>query len=1130
MAFEWVAGLFQTEQTRGLSGDTAYTVALDDANPYYNYRLRRHRADGDIVGDHNLLWFTSPYVKRRSGLGTHVAAEVGEGVANYTDVLLILSAEDHARIDATWQAAVERALQQEFENFCRRESFSRLHAHRQLGFRILCDGSEQMGGQSLGLSAGEFVTGLLPNLYTGPVRGSFPVIGVNVNLPGVWEGYQEVGRLYNDQILFTLGNHWLDNYRHPGLEQAALYRLRQYSDGSFVHIINPDLQDRYQVTTANQGGASVLTLATRAGKPLAYIVLAVIDPPPTRPSMAPGLTDTPAPVGRSPGPRPGPSSPSVPSIAPPMMLDDGELGGGAAGDLGGKTIIPDAPSDRIFTLQERGALLQKVHFSAFMLGYDVYLGRRGELGTHVEDPAATFQVRKRSVSLVAHIEGVKVGGRPVPADVEVPIEGDMRIEVAGQRLEYRDLRDQRVEGWPYVGEIRRPASSTYMIWGEDYQVGRSRECRVVLPDEPRNENIHWKPSVGDGATIRARKGEIPKSRFYTDSIMVASEHATVDLRAAIPEVICQARHCYVFVRRNGEVLPLFPASSGRQPQRSALQPGDEVMIGNCLFHVGFTPAGEATKTAPAPKVDLSADSLADAVGAPDLSRLDRSPAPAERRTPTDPPPATPVPDIAPPALVDDDEVLGLGAPSLPPMDAPPPAPLPPPPPPVDDADDADDSEEDDLSDHAEPSDGFDDPDLSVHGDEVEEEATTRVNRLPEPRDPDKRLRRHTPPLDSHHPPAIDDAEDDPTHPGMILPSEGFDDLRGADLSAVSRPDITDEISLDAPAADSRDVAGWEDAEWPEDDSAPSMPSVPDDDLPGGPPSSVPPPFPEVEAEETELASGDDDDDDVEPQQTVEADPAEAPPPAPVPQEEPEDTVRDLEPVTPSDEVVFTDDNEAQFELGRPMHLIQSGWMVNGEVVCGNHLDADLVLPENRIHEEQVFARRDYFRLKVRGKRGKLTVLSPSEVLIDDGDSTETVYDDPADHVIDVIRRDDDGEEDFAVRLSLVADKALPDPRARLVALDYDDPLAAALVIRGLPKGADRTLTIDGVDLTLHFDGEKVTVSDYLDTYRRGEGFHPFFVQRDGGRFVTAPEDGSAFEVSSGDRLVVGISVFVLRQE
>ncbi|MCA9492877.1 MAG: hypothetical protein KC621_23255, partial [Myxococcales bacterium] len=570
MAFEWVAGLFQSDnqQTRGLSGDQAHTVALDDSNPYYNFRLRRHKAEGDLITDPGLLWYTSPYVKRRSGLGTHVSAEVGEGTtATYTDVLLILSREDFARAGGDWQQGSMRALQQEFDNFCRRENFNRLHAHRPLGVRILEDGSEAMGGQTLGLQRGEFITGILPNLYTGPVRGSYPVIGVHLNLPGVWDGYQEVGRLYNDQILFTLGNHWLDNFSHPSLQQAALYRLRQYPDGSFVHVVNPDLQDQYQVTSTNQGGASVLTLATRAGVPLAYMVLAVIDPPSARPSGrtgSPSMTPTPAPsaVPTAPHQRPGrpdikvPAAPQpqanrapgggvgVPSIAPPMLLDEGSMGGGG---LGGKTIIPDMPMERVFTLQERGALLQKVHFSNFMLGYDVYLGARGELGTHVENPAATFQVRRRSVSLVAHADNVIVGGRPVPSGVEVPIEGDVKIEVAGQKLEYRDLRGLQVDGWPYVGEIQRPASSTYMVWGEDYQIGRSRECRLVLPDEPRNDNIHWKPSVGDGATIRARTGEIPKSRFYTDSIMVASEHSGIDLRGEVPKAVCTARHCYVYV-------------------------------------------------------------------------------------------------------------------------------------------------------------------------------------------------------------------------------------------------------------------------------------------------------------------------------------------------------------------------------------------------------------------------------------------------------------------------------------------------------------------------------------------------------------------------------------------------------
>jgi hypothetical protein len=226
-----------------------------------------------------------------------------------------------------------------------------------------------------------------------------------------------------------------------------------------------------------------------------------------------------------------------------------------------------------------------------------------------------------------------------------------------------------------------------------------------------------------------------------------------------------------------------------------------------------------------------------------------------------------------------------------------------------------------------------------------------------------------------------------------------------------------------------------------------------------------------------------------------------------------------------------DDSEAQFELGRPLHVVQSGWMINGEVVVGNHDGADLVLPENRITEDQVFEARDYFRLKVRGRRGTLTMLTPSEVLVDEADPEEASYSDVEKRIIDVIRRDDTGEEDFAVRLQLRADKALPDPRARLLGIDVEDPLAAALVTRGLPKGAPRTLPLgNGLTVTLRFDGEKVEVSDYLDTYRLDDGFRPFFVQRDGKRFVTAPEDGTPFEVSSGDRLVVDACVYVLRQE
>lgn len=1145
MAFEWVAGLFQSDnqQARGLSGGSGTNsgggsgIPLDDSNPYYNYRLRRHKAEGDLIADPGLLWYTSPYVKRRSGLGTHVGAEVGDGTANYTDVLLILSREDFGRASADWQAGASRALQTEFDNFCRRENFNRLHAHRPLGVRIIEDESTAMFGHSLQLTRGEFVTGLLPNLYTGPVRGSYPVIGVHLNLPGVWDGYQEVGRLHNDQILFTLGNHWLDNFSHPSLQQAALYRLRQYPDGSFVHIVNPDLQDQYQVTSTNQGGASVLTLATRTGQPLAYMVLAVIDPPANRvskPPIAAGSAPTPVSANRRPdiqmpnlsgGTQPGTTgaiankardtrarpagNESVPSIAPPMMLDDVVSTPIQKIGLGGKTIIPDAPSERIFTLQERGALLQKVHFSAFMLGYDVYLGSRGELGTHVEDPAATFQVRKRSVSLVAHVDGVLVEGRSIAAGVEVPIEGDVKIEVAGQKLEYKDQRGLQLDGWPYVGEIRRPASSTYMIWGEDYQVGRSRECRVVLPDEPRNDNIHWKPSVGDGTTIRARTGEIPKSRFYTDSIMVASEHASIDLRGEKPKVVCTARHCYAYIRRNNEVHSLYPTTSPQQPKEIELTPGDEILIGNCLFHVGYT-AGEAIAPAPAPKLTLPgaqsetptpnterdgspsptrgntaglSEALSGAVAAPDLENLDSDTIPPIPSRVGQPPAK---PETKPANRTDTQRVsprMERGFLSDPPPPGPPPEDVPGsiPPPPI----------------RTEP--GYD---SIVDG-------SFRVS----------------PPLA----PANEPTDDEPTVSGLLIRPIGgqrplLDKTAPGTGSGATLDRWEDDITGDPDAEPAPpDVGGWDSDEWPpgEEDEV---------SLTGEPPTrdpqeltDQPPPPRIVEPVEPTVAREDPATGPITNPVTAPIAAVANPVTGPVVAPPPMPTVRT---------VVFIDDAEAQFEIGRPLHLVLAGWMVNGDVMCGNHVGCQLVIPENRIRLDQELVAREYFRLRVRGRKGTVEILSPSEVDVDEA-SPRAVYEDPEAHTFDVIRRDDAGERDFAVRLKLVEDRRLPDPRARFVSLDTEDPLAGALVTRGLPKGAPRTLELDGVRLTFLFDGTTIKVSDYLDTYRPKPGsdvFHPFFVQRGEERFKTAPEDGAAFLLKAGDRMVIGPCVYVLREE
>ena len=50
---DWIANLFQSEQTRGLSGGLSAAVTVDESNPFYNYRLQRHQVQG--------IWFPNPY-------------------------------------------------------------------------------------------------------------------------------------------------------------------------------------------------------------------------------------------------------------------------------------------------------------------------------------------------------------------------------------------------------------------------------------------------------------------------------------------------------------------------------------------------------------------------------------------------------------------------------------------------------------------------------------------------------------------------------------------------------------------------------------------------------------------------------------------------------------------------------------------------------------------------------------------------------------------------------------------------------------------------------------------------------------------------------------------------------------
>lgn len=606
---EWgdiISRIFSTGRTQGLSGTAEAVLDPDPASAFYASRLRKHHTDGDLVADPGLLWSTPSYGGRKGGLLAHVASERGESSASFTDVLFVINQQDARRAAAwaggePWAEHAGQLVGLSFDRFAQKEEVNLPFPRRPLRYWFVADGSREMLAQSFGLGPGEFVSGLLPNLYIGPSTSSQPVVSIHLNLPGVWEGYREVGRLYSDQLLFTLGRHWLDNFHHPSLREPSIYRLQQFSNGTLVHEISPELQDRFVVRSDKVEGASVLTIAERSGRPIAFLVLAVMEASAVETGPR-TTTQASAEFG---------GRPMLPEVEPRR-------------EVGQKTIIPGEMGGRVLTLRERGALLQKVHFSAFMEGYDVYIGSNGQMATLMPNPRAIVQVRGRKVTLLSQSETVKVGGRSLNNGGNMPLQGEMDIEIDGHPFYYRDLSDVVVDGWPYLGELRRPGIGTYLEFGSPFRIGRDRRCKVRLPDEPHNDNISWLPQVDYGTMIRARNGDIPKSRFYTDSIMVASEHLEVDLSNE-PVVRSLAKHCYSFIRRGNRVIPLFPREGADGIREAMIEPGDEILVGNCLFQANWPPAEvQKRTTALAPPSFMTTVDLPPAAG---LGELGSAPTP-----------------------------------------------------------------------------------------------------------------------------------------------------------------------------------------------------------------------------------------------------------------------------------------------------------------------------------------------------------------------------------------------------------------------------------------------------------------------------------------------------------------------
>ena len=221
-----------------------------------------------------------------------------------------------------------------------------------------------------------------------------------------------------------------------------------------------------------------------------------------------------------------------------------------------------------------------------------------------------------------------------------------------------------------------------------------------------------------------------------------------------------------------------------------------------------------------------------------------------------------------------------------------------------------------------------------------------------------------------------------------------------------------------------------------------------------------------------------------------------------------------------------DESEWQLELRRPARLRLEGWMVTGDVKIANHRGAQVVVPENRSQREQNFYPVDYFELFVRGKKGRVHLVSEAEArLVVDGVAAAD-SDRLEDAALAIVRRTADGEEDFLVQLTLQKDDALPDPRAMRLRIETGDPMVRGLFTIGFPMRAPRMVELGPIRASGTFDGERLHLTDYLQTYRRKDGsFHPFFVRSAGGSFQTVPEDGAELVLDPGSDLLAGGAIF-----
>jgi hypothetical protein len=551
----WFDNLLHSGTAAGLSGIPSLQLSANPDRDWFLRFLRSHFTTLSLVLHPERFWAPSGSALKGGGLKSHLMSLAPGSVLSASQLVVLLSGtEFDEAIESqgqSWIKQVEAQLQTQVNALVSQRQLQTACADSELQVCLVRDGDRAFGGRTLNLLPGEFVTALLPNRHVGQPAAR---LGVYVHIPGAWEGFLSAMSVQSEQLLYTFGNHWLDNFSHPSLKEAALYQLRLDSSGRWVHSIHPDhRQDFVLKRTAQKGAMDVLTLCSVDGQPLMDVHLVALDR-------------------------------TLDGVHASSIQREGPI-----------SVVPEEQDRGLLSLEECGVLLQKIHFPQVMKGYEVYLSKEGNLSTSQEDVAAVLEVRNEAAHLLSKHPALKVNSKILAPGERVALRGLCEIELDGQCLYYKDLSGVKASGWPYLGEIRRGGWQSHLPLGGSYTIGRDPGAWVRLPDVADNRNIRWTDEEAT-ESVASRTGTFARRDFYTDSIMVASTHAVVDLcnGATIQN---KAKYCHLYVRRASAVVSLMPTRRSGLHQFQ-LRAGDELLVGNCVFSVGGQVPEGADQTAP----------------------------------------------------------------------------------------------------------------------------------------------------------------------------------------------------------------------------------------------------------------------------------------------------------------------------------------------------------------------------------------------------------------------------------------------------------------------------------------------------------------------------------------------------